>query len=182
MAAELGLSTETRERLARLWKFLEWCLDRRETVPVSRLLQDVLGETGYGKLLMADDSHGELQGLRRRKNVERLLRLARRQEQRHVYGSLQELVRYLTRAVEINMREEEEGIEADKRVVNVMTVHQAKGKEWPVVFVAGLVNRSWPMSTYPDEVAYFEDGGIVLRRYVLGVEDDKGQIKQDRRG
>ncbi|MEZ6187499.1 MAG: hypothetical protein R3F62_21135 [Planctomycetota bacterium] len=45
-------------RLARLRAFLERSLARRETVPVSRLLLDVLQETGYGKLLLADESRG----------------------------------------------------------------------------------------------------------------------------
>lgn len=172
LAKELGLEEETLRRLARLRVFIERSLQRRETVPVSRLLLDVLAETGYGKLLMADVSRGELEALRRRKNVERLLRLARRFEHAHVYGSLQELVRYLKRAVDEEIREEEEGLEADERVVNVLTVHQAKGMEWPVVFVAGVNDRSWPMRGYPIEVTFFEGEGAVLRRSVLGYEKD----------
>jgi ATP-dependent helicase/nuclease subunit A len=181
LAREIGLEEETLHRLARLREFIEQSLQRRETVPVSRLLLDVLEETGYGKLLMADVSRGELEALRRRKNVERLLRLARRFEHAHVYGSLQELVRYLKRAVDEQIREEEEGLEADGRVVNVLTVHQAKGMEWPVVFVAGVNNRSWPMRAWPAEVVFFEGEGAVLRRSVLGYEDNGKQVFDETR-
>lgn len=172
LARSLGIEDRALERLARLRTFLERNVSRRGAVPVSRLLIDILVETGYGKLLMADEAHGELEGLRRRKNVERLLRLARRHEERNVYGSLDELVRYLERAISDEIRAEEEGLEADDRVVNVMTAHVAKGQERPVVFVAGLTDRSWPMRGFPVEVAFFEGAGAVLRRSALGEEED----------
>lgn len=176
LAQRLGLGAETLGRLERLCAFLMEATRRRGTTPVSRLLLEVLEATGYGKLLLAEDAAGPLEALRRRKNVERLLRMARRQEDRNVYGSLQELVRYLRRALEEEVAEAEEGIEADGRVVNLMTVHQAKGMEWPIVFVAGLVDRSWPMRGYPEEVIHSPEGGIYLRRSVLGEEED-GQTK-----
>lgn len=179
LARSLGLESSCLERLARLREFLERGVKRRGSVPVSRILLDVLQETGYGRLLLADEQEGALEGLRRRKNVERLLRLARRFEERSVYGSLQELVRYLERAIRDEIREEEEGVEADGRVVNVMTVHQAKGKEWPVVFVAGLTDRSWPMKGWPSELAFFEGAGVVLRREVLGEEPDETKLYEN---
>lgn len=175
-AASVGLDSPALERLDRLWAFLARGISRRGAVPVTRLLQDVLNETGYGKLLLADESSGPLEALRRRKNVERLMRLARRHEERHIYGSLDELVRYMDRALDEEIQEEEEAIEADDRVVNVMTVHQAKGLEWPVVFVAGLTDRSWPMRGFPDEVPFFDDGGIVLRTEVIG-EEEGGKLR-----
>lgn len=175
-ARTLGLGGPTLARLERLWVFLERAIARRGVVPVSRILQDVLTETGYGRLLLADESRGPVEALRRRRNVERLLRMARRHEERHVYGSLDELVRYLNRAVDEELQEEEETVEVDDRVVSIMTVHKAKGLEWPIVFVAGLTDRSWPMRGFPDEVPFFEDGGIVLRTDVVG-EDDGGRVK-----
>lgn len=175
-AASVGLHASALERLERLWTFLARGISRRGVVPVTRLLQDVLNETGYGKLLLADESSGPLEALRRRKNVERLMRIARRHEERHIYGSLYELVRYMDRALTEEIQEEEEAIEADDRIVNVMTVHQAKGLEWPVVFLAGLTDRSWPMRGFPDEVPFFDDGGIVMRTEVIGTEDG-GKIR-----
>lgn len=172
LALSLGVEEQALERLARLRSFLERCVRRRGAVPVSRLLLDVLVETGYGKLLLADDEHGPLEAVRRRKNVERLLRLARRFEEKNVYGSLEELVSYVERAIEEEVREEEEGVEADERVVNVMTVHQAKGKEWPVVFVAGLTDRSWPMRGFPQPIVFFEGAGAVLRQSIVGEDGD----------
>lgn len=178
LARSLGIEDQALERLARLRRFLEENVSRRGAVPVSRLLIDILVETGYGKLLMADEAQGDLAALRRRKNVERLLRLARRHEERNVYGSLDELVGYLERAISDGVREEEEGVEADDRVVNVMTVHVAKGQERPVVFVAGLNDRSWPMRGFPVEVAFFEGAGALLRRTVIGQEED-GRVQYD---
>ena len=80
-----------------------------------------------------------------------------------------------TERVAEQIREEEEGLEADARVVNLMTVHQAKGMEWPVVFVAGVTDRSWPMRGFPVEVGFFEEGGASLRRHVIGYEEN-GQL------
>jgi len=178
LAKALGFEETTIERLGRLRELVERYLSLRETVPVSRLLLDVLAETGYGKLLQVGrEGETALQALRRRKNVERLLRLARRHEERHVYGSLQQLVSYVNRAFEVELREEEEALEADDRVVNVMTVHQAKGKEWAVVFVAGLVDRSWPMrGGGPSDLLFSERAGLYLRRHVVAEQNDAGDV------
>lgn len=49
---------------------------------------------------------------------------------------------YATRAYEEGAPEDTRGVDA----VQVMTVHQAKGLEWPVVFVTSMVERRFPSS------------------------------------
>jgi DNA helicase-2/ATP-dependent DNA helicase PcrA len=49
---------------------------------------------------------------------------------------------YATQAYEERIQDDLRGVDA----VQVMTVHQAKGLEWPVVFVASMVDRRFPSS------------------------------------
>lgn len=58
--------------------------------------------------------------------------------------------------------------------VQIMTVHQAKGLEWPIVFVPALVNRRFPSSMAGRERRWFLPRELFnAERYEGGTEDEK---------
>jgi ATP-dependent exoDNAse (exonuclease V) beta subunit len=118
---------------AKAVRFLEWFpplalhADRRE---VGQVLGKVVGETQYAaKLLCRED------GSRQLANVRKLLQMAL--ESRDL--TIEQFVKRLDRLEKINQREgdaptHEEGSD----VVRLMTVHTAKGLEFPIVVLANL--------------------------------------------
>lgn len=78
---------------------------------------------------------------------------------------------YASGAYEEQPSEDIRGIDA----VQIMTVHQAKGLEWPVVFIPSLVSRRFPSS----KTGYRQDWFVP--RDMFEVERYEGEIEDERR-
>lgn len=106
---------------------------RVNRIPISSILRRILEDTGFAGILAA--SRRDVQSLI---NIEKLLDIARTFEN-NGFQTLSDFVTYLDLLIELEEREGEaqlnfEGIEA----VRLMTIHAAKGLEFPVVFVPEL--------------------------------------------
>jgi ATP-dependent exoDNAse (exonuclease V) beta subunit len=103
------------------------------TVPLERLLDRVITDSGYDRTLLALPD-----GRRRMANVRKLMRLARTFEAEQG-GDLRAFIDYLAEQDVLAAREGEAPLEAeDLHAVRLMTIHAAKGLEFPVVCVADL--------------------------------------------
>ena len=106
---------------------------RAERLPVELLLERAIAATGYDLAILARSG-----GDRRLANLRKLMRLAReyeRAEGRDLRGFLAYAVQQdLAEAREGEAALESEGLDA----VRLMTIHRAKGLEFPVVCVADL--------------------------------------------
>src|SRR6185295_18979969 len=99
--------------------------EARHFVSADRLLIRAMDRTGY-----------ELtQSPRERRNIEKFLALVQEAGSRL---SLDELVEELERLRESDPREQDSQAEESGDVVRVMTVHSAKGLEFPIVFLPAL--------------------------------------------
>jgi ATP-dependent exoDNAse (exonuclease V) beta subunit len=120
---------------------------RRESVTFDCLLEAALDETGY-----LPES-----GARGAANIEKFLVQAREAAARM---SLDEFVGELELLREENPREADAPPEDDAAGVQVMTVHSAKGLEFPVVFVAALHKG---VETSPPPLAFERQIGLGVR-------------------
>ena len=116
------------EDLSKLRHFREQMLHWRETRDVAgfdRLLTRAMDETGYGAA----------PGTRAAANIEKFLALAREASSRL---TLREFVDELELMREADAREPDAPPEDAVNAVRIMTVHAAKGLEFPIVFLAAL--------------------------------------------
>jgi DNA helicase-2/ATP-dependent DNA helicase PcrA len=106
--------------------------------PVAALAETILDRTGYVEELTASD---ELQDESRVENINELVSVAREFDVAHPDGTLDqflEQVSLVADADEIPDGEEHGGL------VTLMTLHTAKGLEFPVVFLTGLEENVFP--------------------------------------
>jgi DNA helicase-2/ATP-dependent DNA helicase PcrA len=109
-----------------------------ETVPVADLTEAVLDRTGYIEAL---EQSSDLQDASRIENLEELVSVAREYDGIHEDGTLAdflEQVSLVADADEIPEGEEHGGL------VTMMTLHTAKGLEFPVVFLTGMEEEVFP--------------------------------------
>ncbi|MGA2267421.1 MAG: UvrD-helicase domain-containing protein [Bryobacteraceae bacterium] len=149
-ASLMRLSPETRAELdaedyRRLVRFRdrlrEWRI-RREYVSFDRLLLSAIDDCGY---------RGE-SGARGPANIDKFLAQAREAAGR---VSLDEFVEELALVRASNPREPDAPPEDSANAVKVMTVHSAKGLEFPIVFVAALhkgVETKLPVVTFSPRI------------------------------
>lgn len=112
----------------------------RDRLRIAELLDRLLALSSFELAVLADP-----QGIRQYANLRKLVRLARgfeAHERMDLGGFLARLKALETREV----RESEAQVEAEKggKVVRLLSIHKAKGLEFPVVFIADLACRRQP--------------------------------------
>ena len=123
-----SLSGEDRDVLTVLREAVSSWLGRVDRVPPAELLDDIVRESAYAS---------EIAGLRApqaRENVKKLRALVRRLQNRG-YLTMARLAEHLER---LSAGDESNAIIDAADAVNLMTVHAAKGLEFPIVFVVSL--------------------------------------------
>jgi len=106
---------------------------RKDTLPIADLIQEALQRTGYDAVLLA-----EFLGERKLANLEKLIELARSMDETGLFS----LADFIVQLSEFVARQPKEPLAATfpetSEVVRLMTIHQAKGLEFPIVIVADL--------------------------------------------
>jgi DNA helicase-2/ATP-dependent DNA helicase PcrA len=111
--------------------------------PIAELLQEMLRETGYLEALEAERTI-EAQG--RMENLEELLNVAAEYDAANEGDpSLAEFLQQIALVSDADDRTDEAGL------VTLMTLHNAKGLEYPIVFMIGMEEGVFPHSRALDE-------------------------------
>lgn len=134
---------EQRERLQFAQRVLSELRANKDRLPIVDLLERALELTGYDAALLL-----EFLGPRKVANLRKLIHMAASFDAREVF-TLQDYVNRLSQALS---DEEDEAFAAtlaeNDNVVRLMTIHQSKGLEFPVVIVANM-DRQEQASTPP---------------------------------
>ncbi len=129
------LSVDGRLRLSRFIALLRSLRDHRGRQPAWHLLEQFIEETGYlESIVMQRD------GLRRRANLFKLLELTRSIEGRGDL-TLPMVLHLLARYRYTRPREPESALDEENAAVRLLTVHAAKGMEFPLVVVTDMGRR-----------------------------------------
>ncbi len=109
----------------------------KDKLRLAELLEKILAKTSYELTALAHP-----QGSRRYANLKKLLSLAREYESRELMG-IGSFLRLIRRLATQEIKESEAQVEAEKsgRAVRLLTIHRAKGLEFPAVFVADLAHK-----------------------------------------
>ncbi len=131
-----GITPEQIPLLARAAGVLAHLLEQRNRVSLADLLEEILTRTDYEAIQAASyDGHQRVTNLRK------LVELAREFEEGGPHF-LRDFIHFVSQFTEMETRESEAQIESGAgEVVRIMTVHKAKGLEFPVVIIPDLARR-----------------------------------------
>ncbi len=124
-------------------EIIEHQLQYVHRMPVNQLIQSVVNETG----LIGTLNLGQ-QGQQRYANYQKLLDLARHFDSDENRQTLSEFISFLDKLITDEPREGQAPIENTSGSVEIMTVHSAKGREFPVVILPCL-HRSGARTSEP---------------------------------
>jgi len=137
-----------------LGRFMDTMTELRERARagarIGDLLEATLGQTGYIEALEAERTF-EAQG--RLENLEELVGMAREFESQAAPGeaSLDQFLQQVALVADADTRQDDAG------VVTLMTLHNAKGLEYPIVFMIGCEEGVFPHSRALDEGSLEEE-------------------------
>ena len=140
-----GLGAAARKALTRFMETMESLRERAaQDVPIGDLLEAVLSETGYLDALEAERTF-EAQG--RLENLQELINAAREFDAT-AEDDANGLDAYLQR---VSLTSDADTRRDDEGVATLMTLHNAKGLEYPVVFIIGMEDGVFPHARALDE-------------------------------
>ena len=143
------LAPRDRRLAVRAFELLTRWRGHKDREPIARLVDRVLDESGFEASLL-----GEGLGDRKRANARKLVRIARKYDERGGFA-LADFVARLRADLNEPPREEQAATTGEHgEVVRLLTVHKAKGLEFPVVVLPDLDRGSdlthTPVALHPD--------------------------------
>jgi ATP-dependent helicase/nuclease subunit A len=126
------IDEEERAELDRAAAFLDRMILRRNRSGISELLRQAVAESEFMTVIAAN-----FDGAHRIANVEKLFRLAEQFEKTGA-NLIRDFVNYVEEFEAVGGRESEGQMDKSADVVRLMTIHQAKGSEFPVVIIPDL--------------------------------------------
>jgi len=133
-AADVGdLHPEDRRGLGRAARLLPAWRRLKDRLPLAALMEHLVFDSGY-----AASAVGRFGGARAYANLRQMAELARK-FQRGGLSAVADYVQYVTDIMQSQMRAEQAPVEAPgSHTVRIMTIHKAKGLEFPVVVLPDL--------------------------------------------
>lgn len=114
---------------------IESLIAKRDKMPVSELIKLTLNITGYMKAL---ENENTIEAESRIENLEELLTVAMEFEKESAENTLAEFLEGIT------LSSDSDEIDENQDRVTLMTLHSAKGLEFPVVFLVGMEEGIFP--------------------------------------
>ncbi len=135
------LSLEGRAALAKLVADHDKYLELSRNQPAYALLYNFLKESGYLSQMTSGDA---LEGDQKIRNLAKFFTTVRNYAHFTEHGDLAFFVRHLDLLRDFGDDPGTADADLEAEAVQVMTIHKAKGLEFPVVFVVGLVEQQFP--------------------------------------
>jgi ATP-dependent helicase/nuclease subunit A len=156
------ISDEEHDLLDRAADLIKELVERRHHYPIGNLLRFAVEQSEFMTVVAAT-----FDGAQRLANVQRLFTLAERFERSGTH-LIRDFVRYVEEFEAIGSRESEGQIDEGTNAVRLMTIHQAKGLEFPIVILPELQRYS-----------RVPDNWVLLDRHrglTLKVPDGRGKL------
>ena len=114
---------------------MEELIAQKDKMPISEFIKLVLKKTGYTKTLKDENT---LEAENRIENLEEFLTVAMEFEKESADNTLQDFLEGMTLSSDID------NVDDTQESVTLMTLHSAKGLEFPVVFLVGMEEGIFP--------------------------------------
>ena len=134
--------------LERFAELIEGLRARRDDLSISELLIAVMEDSGYVRELRADES---AEARVRLENLQELIGVSREFEGGDNPGTLEDFL------ANVALISDLDALDPEASYITLMTMHSAKGLEFPIVFLTGLEEGVFPHSRALAEMAELEE-------------------------
>ena len=138
-----NITTRTRTKLADFGQLIKDLDQQAEYLSITDLTDQILEQTGYNKMLQKDNS---LEAQARQENLDEFKSVTQEYDKQHEdddADNRQKLVNFLA---DLALVSDQDDVDEQAPAVTLMTLHAAKGLEFPVVFLVGMEEGIFPLS------------------------------------
>jgi DNA helicase-2/ATP-dependent DNA helicase PcrA len=137
-ATDVGLTGKARTSVEEFRVWMGELATRVEEMTIPDILEEILDKSGYRKWLREDENRVEAQA--RLENIDELINVTSEFQQNAEDKSLSAFLS------EVSLLSDQDAYAEGTETVTLMTLHSAKGLEFPVVFLVGLEDGTFPHS------------------------------------
>ncbi|NGP46082.1 DNA helicase PcrA [Bacillaceae bacterium SIJ1] len=138
---EVGLSARFTKALRSFGEQIDHWTKQQDYLSVTEIVEEVLEKTGYRDMLKNEKT---IEAQSRLENIDEFLTVSQQFEERSEDKSLLAFLTDLALIADIDKVEDDDGLPQDSVVL--MTLHSAKGLEFPIVFLIGMEEGIFPHS------------------------------------
>ena len=149
---EIGVSAKAANALAQFRDQIRYWGQMQEYLSVTELVEEVLDKSGYREMLRAERT---IEAQSRLENIDEFLSVTKHFENTNEDKSLIAFLTDLALVADIDQIDAADEDEND--AVVLMTLHSAKGLEFPVVFLIGMEEGIFPHSRSLDDAEEMEE-------------------------
>jgi DNA helicase-2/ATP-dependent DNA helicase PcrA len=150
-----GVSKKARGNINAFVKLISDLMAAAEIKPPSAILKELLDQSGYLESL---EKEGDEESQSRAENIKELLSATLEFESKNPTAKLQQFLEQMALMSDID------NLETEAEAVVLMTLHSAKGLEFPVVFMSGMEE-----GVFPSQRSYFEEHQMEEERRLMYV-------------
>ncbi|KAF6535123.1 DNA helicase PcrA [Bacillus sp. EKM208B] len=150
----IGVSAKAANALDGFGAMIENLTNMQDYLSITELTEEILVKTEYREMLKAEKS---IEAQSRLENIDEFLSVTKNFEQKSEDKSLVAFLTDLALIADIDQLDQKEEESGGKDAVTLMTLHAAKGLEFPVVFLMGMEEGVFPHSRSLMEEAEMEE-------------------------
>ncbi|MCR5834571.1 MAG: UvrD-helicase domain-containing protein [Selenomonadaceae bacterium] len=133
-----NLTAKFREGIQKFIAMMTSFMESANDVPIDELINIVIKESGYMKMIKDDQEDGKAESISREENIGEFINSAKDFVEMNPSASIQDFLNHIALISDIDSMQDEGSY------VKLMTIHAAKGLEFPVVFVVGMEEGLFP--------------------------------------
>ena len=149
--AQIPLSPRFRAGIENFAAMMISFMESAKNLPVDELIITILEESGYIQMIRDGIAEGKQENVSREENLGTFVDSAKEFVEMNPNGTLQDFLNHVALITDLDTVEEEESR------VKLMTVHTAKGLEFPVVFLVGMEDGIFPHASSFVDIAELEE-------------------------
>ena len=137
------ITTRTRNKIAEFGELMENLTKQAEYLSLTDLTNQILELSGYNKML---DQDKNLEAQARRENLDEFKSVTQEYDEKHkddTDDNKQKIINFLA---DLALVSDQDDVDEQAPAVTLMTLHAAKGLEFPVVFLVGMEEGIFPLS------------------------------------
>ncbi|MCY9207895.1 DNA helicase PcrA [Bacillus subtilis] len=150
----IGVSAKAANALDSFRQMIENLTNMQDYLSITELTEEILDKTEYREMLKAEKS---IEAQSRLENIDEFLSVTKNFEQKSEDKTLVAFLTDLALIADIDQLDQKEEESGGNDAITLMTLHAAKGLEFPVVFLMGLEEGVFPHSRSLMEEAEMEE-------------------------